>query len=268
MNAAWNDKLLIQNLEDRVKWLGNTIRTLKKRLKEAPEGNLVVSQKSGKNYYYRVRWKGNIKIREYIPVGDTLIKLLAQKTYDKKELNHLEEEAKKTQQLIAYLKSHHSVYEKTSEVRRQWVTPVFLPDLEFKAIWENDPYLKNTEYSENLIHPTKKGDLVRSKSEVLIANSLYDAHIPYRYEAALTLGNGIIIHPDFTIMKMSCRREIYWDHFGMMDQPEYLKSALRKINSFEMNGFLEGSDLIFTFESSKNNLDLNVIKAKIQNYCR
>ena len=54
---------------------------------------------------------------------------------------------------------------------------------------------------ERLIHRTKRGDLVRSKSEVIIANELLAQGVDrYEYEAALTLPNGQTRYPDFTIV--------------------------------------------------------------------
>lgn len=40
---------------------------------------------------------------------------------------------------------------------------------------------------------------MRSKSEVIIANMLFEADIPYEYEKELSLGEDGIFIPDFTI---------------------------------------------------------------------
>ena len=55
-------------------------------------------------------------------------------------------------------------------------------------------------YAEHLIHTTDKGHLVRSKSELVIANELFHLGINYEYEQPfdLELKRGTItIHPDF-----------------------------------------------------------------------
>ena len=44
--------------------------------------------------------------------------------------------------------------------------------------------------TEEKVYITKKGDYVRSKSEVLLADMYYELGIPYRYEAQLCLKNG------------------------------------------------------------------------------
>lgn len=39
-------------------------------------------------------------------------------------------------------------------------------------------------YAENLIHRTERGHLVRSKSELVIANMLFQSGVEYEYERA------------------------------------------------------------------------------------
>ena len=51
---------------------------------------------------------------------------------------------------------------------------------------------------EKLIHRTMRGEAVRSKSEVIIADHLANRGLVYRYEAPLTLG-GETRFPDFTV---------------------------------------------------------------------
>ena len=38
-----------------------------------------------------------------------------------------------------------------------------------------------------------------------------------------------IIHPDFTVLNVRTREILYWEHLGMMDNKEYIESALAKI---------------------------------------
>lgn len=65
----------------------------------------------------------------------------------------------------------------------------------------------------NRIHYTNRGELVRSKSEMIIANLLAQNEIPYEYEKALWLGNKRI-HPDFTIELDF--ETYYWERCMMM----------------------------------------------------
>ena len=51
------------------------------------------------------------------------------------------------------------------------------------------------------VYETKKNELVRTKSEMMLADMYYELGIPYRYEAQLLLKNGKKKYPDFTLLK-------------------------------------------------------------------
>lgn len=74
----------------------------------------------------------------------------------------------------------------------------------------------------NLIHQTERGELVRSKSEVIIADHLHRRRINYRYEEQLKLGEDIRI-PDFTFEDDDTGITYYWEHCGMLFDPEYAR---------------------------------------------
>jgi hypothetical protein len=53
-------------------------------------------------------------------------------------------------------------------------------------------------FEDRLIHRTRKGELVRSKSEVIVADRLADLNVNYAYEKELVI-DGVSKFPDFTI---------------------------------------------------------------------
>ena len=79
---------------------------------------------------------------------------------------------------------------------------------------------------ERLIHITARGDLVRSKSEVIIADHLNRAGVRYAYERELAIG-GSIKYPDFTIEDEDTGTSYYWEHCGMLVD-RLIESAGRK----------------------------------------
>ena len=109
--------------------------------------------------------------------------------------------------------------------------------------WQNSPYEKNPNHPEHLIHKASNRSLVRSKSEAMIDMVLYSHRIPFRYECALYLGNHPIF-PDFTLRHPKTGETFYWEHFGMMDDMNYVDTALFKINSYEMNDIYLGINLL------------------------
>ena len=93
-----------------------------------------------------------------------------------------------------------------------------------------------------LIHRTERGDLVRSKSEVVIADKLYARNIDYAYEAPLTLPNGRTRYPDFTIADHALGVTFYWEHLGMLDDPGYKARWERKRAEYHKCGIVAHED--------------------------
>ena len=82
------------------------------------------------------------------------------------------------------------------------------------------------------IHSTSKGDKVRSKSEVIIANLLHEYKIEYEYELPLDYGGKEPIRPDFTIF-LSDGSKLFWEHLGMLGSEKYDRDWLFKMNIYE-----------------------------------
>lgn len=92
-------------------------------------------------------------------------------------------------------------------------------------------YLGVPKHYLNKIYATNKGDKVRSKSEVIIANLLCQHNIDYEYEKKLLYRNGEHIEPDFTI-KTTGGKEIYWEHVGMLGIDSYDKRWRDKLDIY------------------------------------
>jgi hypothetical protein len=76
-----------------------------------------------------------------------------------------------------------------------------------------------TWYEEGKIYATLAQYMVRSKSEVIIANMLFQRDIPFTYETPLFAPDGTFVLPDFTLKAQG--REWYWEHVGMLDNEAY-----------------------------------------------
>jgi hypothetical protein len=74
-------------------------------------------------------------------------------------------------------------------------------------------------YEAGKIHRALSGDMVRSKSEVIIANMLFDRDIDFLYEVPLYAPDGTMYLPDFTISYQG--QQLYWEHVGMLSNDEY-----------------------------------------------
>ena len=131
--------------------------------------------------------------------------------------------------------------------------------------WQEEEYQTNCSHPENLQHKSLKGERLRSKSEVIIANALYMNHIPYRYECELELGE-VTLYPDFTILHPETLEVYYWEHFGMMDYPEYSAKAIKKIAKYEENGYWFGDNFLCTFETREEPLNMRIVEKMLKHY--
>jgi exodeoxyribonuclease V alpha subunit len=74
-------------------------------------------------------------------------------------------------------------------------------------------------YEEGRIHSTLTEYMVRSKSEVIIANLLFDREISFQYETPLFAPDGTFYLPDFTIRWHG--QDWYWEHLGRLEDEDY-----------------------------------------------
>ena len=91
---------------------------------------------------------------------------------------------------------------------------------------------------EGLIHRTTRGELVRSKSEVIIANLLDGLKLPYGYEQPFTAPDGSVRYPDFTIDDGETGRRLLIEHLGMLDRPDYVRRWKAKEEWYRQAGVL------------------------------
>ena len=99
-------------------------------------------------------------------------------------------------------------------------------------------------YEEGKIHEALTGDMVRSKSELNIANLLHDRNIPFEYETLLKAPDGTMYLPDFTVTWNG--EKWFWEHWGMMSSESYKEHRATKVAWYEKH--FPGR-LLETFES-------------------
>ncbi|MBR1796901.1 MAG: hypothetical protein IJ757_02665 [Clostridiales bacterium] len=235
-------------------------------LVKAPEGRLKILHQGTSVYFYHVTDNKNPNGKMINQDNQKLITALAQKSYLKTLLRKAREEEKLLTIFLNRYKENslENIYESCSNTRKTLITPFILPDDEYKEKWLSKEY-KRKGFDEGFpIYTTMKGDRVRSKSEQLIADRLYYNNIPYRYEYPLVF-DDVVFHPDFTILRMSDRREIYYEHLGRMDDPGYVNKNIRRINIYSNNGLVLGDNLFTTFETGINPLDIRTVDRLIKN---
>jgi len=260
-------------VEDIIKLLEARAATLKKAITKAekdkdsyPEGRLRISANKNRTRYYKVDRSGDTQ-GEYLTKEQYRMALtLAQKDYNKQFLKQAKLELATLEHSISQLSKENTdlAYQKLSAHRQNLITPYILTDDLYAQKWQSIACKTNTFLTEKKIYDTRRGERVRSKSEAIIADILYELQIPYHYEKALELKDKSVRYPDFTLLKKRTREEIYFEHFGLWDNEDYLKESLRKLDEYRKNGIYLGNNLLFTYETQDNPLDIKGIKAMLK----
>ena len=134
-----------------------------------------------------------------------------------------------------------------------------------------EPVQIGERFLENrLIHRTARGEAVRSKSEVIIANLLHARGIEYRYEEPLEI-DGLTKYPDFTIEDDNTGRTYYWEHLGMLSDERYRKRWLEKMEWLKQHDILPQEDgggtigtLITTQDSADGGIDSKAVMQLVE----
>lgn len=113
-------------------------------------------------------------------------------------------------------------------------------------------------HPEHLIHTTDRGEKVRSKSEVIIANLLHQLGLEYFYEFPVEGTNGIR-RPDFMVYDKDGKM-LLWEHLGMLHDPEYKEKWERKLEWYADNGFVESENLFVTIDAPDGSFDTTLVR--------
>ncbi len=244
--------------------LDSKIHQIEDQISHLPAGKLICSKNKTRYKWYQS--DGHQKT--YIPKCNRILaEKLAIKKYLSSQLKNLEQEKKALQ----FYLNHHKSYDEPEQFLKQspeyqsLLVPYFKPLSQELYIWQNEPYEKNPHYPERLIHASTSGNLLRSKSESMIDMCLHVHKIPFRYECALLLGEATM-YPDFTIRHPKTGDVYYWEHFGMMDNPNYSSKVGSKLQLYISNGIIPSINLITTYETNGHPLSFEIIERMINYY--
>ena len=251
-------------------YLETIIKKANELISDLPEisGNLRISQNHENVRYYHCV---DDRYGEYISRENSeLPRLLAQKKYNASVLKKAEHRFKQIEKLLKDYSDNEieEIYNSLHSARKALVTPVEPTIEQLEQLWYDEPYSGKAFQEGMPLILTERGERVRSKSEKILADYFSRNNIHYKYEKPLNLGGYGIVYPDFTFFSRKLRKEIYWEHEGMMDKSEYAKSAVKKINSYQANGIFPGERLIITYETEQDTLNSEIIHELTERYLR
>lgn len=213
---------------------------LKEHLASLPEGHLYEVNTPGKGVLYYKYHKGK---QIYVSKKNTaLLKKFRMKADEEAKLSELKR--------IADLISNKAI-----RIMLEYLSSSENPS--FKPSVSEENYMR-----EELKHKTIHGELVRTKSEVIIADILCELGIVYLYEKELNTKYGRI-YPDFTVIHPFTGEIYYIEHLGMMDNDKYADNWSFKLRKYDSIGISESNYLITTTEEF-GVIDADVIKEKFE----
>lgn len=241
---------------ERRNYLQAEIPKLRRTIEKYPPGELVIYEQNG---YTKWQIYGADKSGEmqYVKKKDQAkAEMMTQKKIDCLRLQDLENELLCIDQYLA------------TRCEPDW-SSIFGDGSHYKELipkksdWEYQPYRKKQGFQDSKYTPAPKGELVRSKSEAMIAYCLYENGIPYHYEEEYELFD-ILIAPDFTIKHPKTGELFIWEHFGKAEQKKYQGYLLSKLPIYLDSGFIPGKNFIMTFETQDEKLSIMKVNRIIQ----
>ncbi len=256
------------NIDDRLSELTSIMKQAKPYLVNPPEGSLVVESRNSK-YYYSIRKKDpvtNSLKKEYICQNDMKRPCrIALRDYGEKVLQLSQKEYQLLTKVQEFYKKNNSceeLYLHLPAGKKRLISPIAVTNEEYANLWLMQRSGQSNQLENDTPYYSENGEHVRSKSEKIIADQLKLMGVAYKYEEALTLDNRTIF-PDFTLLNPHTREEIYWEHFGFVDDDEYRKKMIQRINFYNQHHIIFGKNLIASFESGTNHLSTLYVKNMI-----
>ena len=151
------------------------------------------------------------------------------------------------------------------------VTPEFNPGekIFYGAKGQHFTQSENPYMREKLVNSTYFGLKTRSKSEAILAETIYRSGFSVYYEKKIILydefGNQKTAYLDFVI-PLTLEYEMGWEHNGLLDDDEYLQRNMEKLRLYHLNGIYQPKNLIITADKSGGGMDNEYIECLVQNY--
>ena len=267
-------KKIIEELEQ----LRDNLQRMKTRLAESADmkekGTLVLKTTSGKPRFY-CKMDGSTRLEYLRSDQKARIIRLASKLHLRKLVRTASSEICQIDRCLKDLQSGRGlsdiddVYESLPGAVRELVGPSEFSSEGYAERWKADRAKgRNTTKHYNAPLMTANGEAVKSKSEVIIADRLKAAGVPYVYEYKTVVDDrwAGMTYPDFYVLNKRTGQEYFWEHFGRMDDEKYCLNSQMKLEQYAKRNLVPGKNLILSFEGSIRPLSTEYIDFLIKSY--
>ena len=254
---------LIDSFQKQIKKL----ESIKKRVHKEKVGvQIIVRHQRGRTCFFLRDEKGEHYMKK--TKDEQKIRQLAQIRYERALLKAAEEEIVSLERCLKILensKDADKVFDEMPDELKPYITADIMTDAGYAQKWQRQKVAAARPVKEGEGFKTLRGEYVRSKSEVIIADRLYTKGIPYRYEICFPMEFEDIryVYPDFEILNVRTKEEFLWEHLGLLGNPEYQEAQLKKMSGYARSGFIPGKNLLLSFESKNRPLDTYYVDSLI-----
>jgi hypothetical protein len=241
--------------------LFDLLRFLRQRGKNAPSG-MLKTVKKGNSLQFYIRSTPEDRQGTYINRKNLQVAAkLAQKKYNLQ----LEKVLQKQLDALDYALCNYSetelleFFQKYPSDLQKMISPLCISPAQYAEQWQSVTFKPLPFENDAPDFITARGERVRSKSEILIANALFYSGVPYLYEYPVAIKGRGDFHPDFMCLNLKDGTSVIWEHFGLMDNPDYCDKALSKIALYSSSGWIPWKNFIYTLESKARPLSPRLV---------
>lgn len=235
------------------------IYSIKMEIEELPKGSLCQKSVNGIEYWYHYLFSDGKQHQHKLKDEElSLIKMICRRKFLESLVCNLSENLLIMQMLIKKVRivDARKINRGLPLLYRRESNLSDLPDLAASS---------SNFREEGKGHVTAKGLRVRSKSEALLVEMFERHKVPFIYEPRLTLGGNIFV-PDFLVRSTITGKEYLWEHFGMINDEDYLVRMDKKLKVYQENGYLICRNFLISYDEPDGNIDLEAIEKIITAY--
>ena len=120
-------------------------------------------------------------------------------------------------------------------------------------------------FPQDLVLQTASGELVRTRGEIIIANTLDSFGLSYVYEWPKLIA-GTLRWPDFTVLHPKTKEEITIEYMGRYDDPGYREKNNPRLEEFFGEGYILGQNLLIFMDDADGIINSKKIYNAVKAY--
>lgn len=229
----------------------------------------ILKREGSFQYYIRKRGENNGR---FVPKKDwKFVSAIIQREYISSLRKRFTDQSKLLTSLLNSLETENAekLFYEMPEGKRRLISPEIESLENFIQRWLSKPYEKLVLKETETEYVASNGVQVRSKSELIIAETLIRNNVPFRYEPALRLRQGRTsqtVHPDFLCLNKRTLVEYMWEHFGLVGETSYAENMVKKMKLYSNEGFVLGCNFLATFETLQTPLSPMMVDSLVNKF--